>query len=197
VILRRFDLGDPWERSPAQPLIRSFGIGNRHELSWYLEGESSVQVSSLDEICHWLLQCEYVADLALFRETDFWQHPCTFEHLRKGDCEDHALWAWRKMRELGIDADFVSGKSRSLEGRIGGHAWVLFRDGGEEYLLEAVARNRSAMILPVHDARAHYLPHFAMRSDLQGFCFNGFLYSLADRVDEALSFPAPITSAAA
>jgi hypothetical protein len=45
----------------------------------------------------------------LFGEADFWQHPSTFERLRTGDCEDFAVWAWRKLIELGYDVDLVAG----------------------------------------------------------------------------------------
>src|SRR5205085_1473130 len=67
--------------------------------AWYFEGQSAVTVGSVDDVCEWLLECEYVHDPELFHEPDFWQHPRTFERLRKGDCEDHALWAWRKLVE--------------------------------------------------------------------------------------------------
>ena len=70
----------------------------------------SVPVQSIDDIVAWLQSCEYVTDLDLFHERDFWQHPGTFERLRRGDCEDFALWAWRKLAEVGIDAEFCVGR---------------------------------------------------------------------------------------
>jgi len=69
-----------------------------------LRGQSTVCVNDIAAICEWLADCEYVRDPV--HERDFWQHPKTFEQLRKGDCEDHALWAWRKLTELGIPAEF-------------------------------------------------------------------------------------------
>ena len=66
-------------------------------------------VKSLQEICEWLVGCDYADDEAFFNEPDFWQHPVMFEQTRKGDCEDHALWAWRKLVELGFEAELVRG----------------------------------------------------------------------------------------
>ena len=64
-------------------------------------------------------------------------HPRTFTG-PQGDCK-HALWAWRKLIELGHPAEFFVGQW--LEG--GGahhdcHAWVVFEQDGERFLLEAV-----------------------------------------------------------
>ena len=94
---------DPWARSPAVLPTRAFGRGSVRDFRWYFERESEVPVRSIDEVCDWLLGCAYVSDRELFNESDFWQHPGTFERLRQGDCEDYALWAWRKLVELGPD----------------------------------------------------------------------------------------------
>ena len=80
-----------------------------------------------------------------FGVDDVWQHPCEFERLRQGDCEDYALWAWRKLVELGVDAELVSGRWDVTREDAGHHAWVVYREGGSEFLLESVARTRSAM----------------------------------------------------
>ena len=50
----------------------AFGPGSRESFDKYFEGESSVRVSSIDDIVAWLRTCEYVSDLELFRERDFW-----------------------------------------------------------------------------------------------------------------------------
>ena len=88
----------------------AFGPGSRCDFSHYFEGESHVPVSSIDDIVKWLTSCEYVTDLALFHEQDVWQHPAAFEQLRRGDCEDFALWAWRKLAEVGVEAEFYVGR---------------------------------------------------------------------------------------
>ncbi len=105
----------------------AFGPGSERPFAQYFEGESSVRVASIEEIVAWLQTCEYVSDVELFRKRDVWQHPSAFEHLRRGDCEDFALWAWRKLGELGIDADFCVGRvdldrsaGHRLSARLGG-----------------------------------------------------------------------------
>jgi hypothetical protein len=99
--------------------------------------------------------CRYVSDQQLFRELDHWQHPCTFEQVQRGDCEDYALWAWRQLLQLGYDADFVVGRQvdRSPEGTVrphgARHAWVLFRQNGEEYLYEPAMKDRTKAVRPL------------------------------------------------
>ena len=83
-----------WRRYAASVPLHAYGLGARRDFSWYFEGRSTVDVASLDDIMAWLLGCVYARDRDLFRNPDYWQHPCNFEGLRKGDCEDFALWAW-------------------------------------------------------------------------------------------------------
>ena len=88
----------------------AFGPGSQRPFAEYFEGESSVRVGSIDGIVAWLQTCEYVTDLELFHKRDVWLHPGAFERLKRGDCEDFALWAWRKLAEIGIDAEFCVGR---------------------------------------------------------------------------------------
>jgi len=167
---------DPWERFPYRVPLNAFGSGNHHDFSWYLEGESRVSVATLEDIQEWLLGCEYVRDPELFREPDFWQHPTTFERLRQGDCEDHALWAWRKLLELGADVELVSGRTRRDDGSPGGaHVWLLLRENGETFLFETTAKAKHGMLRPLAEARGEYLPSFAIDRDRRRFAYNGYL----------------------
>ena len=121
----------------------------------------------------WLQTCEYVTDIELFHERDFWQHPGAFESRRRGDCEDFALWAWRKLAEVGVDAEFCVGRvicdDRPEIDRQ--HAWVVFRVDEAAFLFEPAARIRSRMIRPLADAMGEYVPHFAVnhRFDTNAF----------------------------
>ena len=99
-----------WEGVPMRVPARLFGPGSEQPFAQYFEGESGVPVESIDDIVAWLQSCEYVTDLEQFNQRDFWQHPRAFEQLRRGDCEDFALWAWRKLAEVGIDAEFCVGR---------------------------------------------------------------------------------------
>src|SRR6186997_2101769 len=115
-----------WKRLSLPVPIGAFGPGSQREFAHYFEGESGVRVESIDEIVEWLLTCQYMTDATQFNERDLWQHPIAFEQLRCGDCEDFALWAWRKLADIGIDAEFYVGRV-VLGGEPGTdrqHAWV-------------------------------------------------------------------------
>lgn len=171
---------DPWERVGTRVPLRSFGAGSTRDFRWYFEGESTVPVSSLDDLCEWLLGCEYARDQDLFHEADFWQHPRTLEHLRKGDCEDHSLWAWRKLVELGYEAKLVSGQTRHENG--GSHVWVVFRGDGEEYLLEATSTCTGRMIRRLAEVKDEYEPHFSVDHRFERSSYTGYLHALRRRI---------------
>jgi transglutaminase-like putative cysteine protease len=164
-----------WERVTMRVPASAFGPGSQQPFAQYFEGESSVRVGSIDDIVAWLQTCEYVTDLDLFHERDFWQHPRIFERLRRGDCEDFALWAWRKLAEVGIDAEFCVGRvicdDRPEIDRQ--HAWVVYRVNGTAFLFEPAARMPSRMIRPLADAMGEYVPHFAVNHRFETTAFVG------------------------
>jgi hypothetical protein len=132
-------------------------------------------VSSIEDICTWLLECEYAHDEVLFNEPDYWQHPRTFEHLRKGDCEDHALWAWRKLVELGYEAELIAGDWQPVGDTLGGHVWVRFSKGGQEFILETVGRSQERMIRSLSDAKSEYIPHAGIDQKFQRYAYCGYM----------------------
>jgi hypothetical protein len=158
-----------------------FGNGARHGFDWVFEGESTVAVASLDAILDWLAGCEYETDATLFREADYWQHPHTFEQFRRGDCEDFALWTWRKLVELGIDADLVIGRRVPPGAENSRHAWILFRYQDEEFLFEPVFRDRGEAVRHISTVRAQYIPEFGVSRDRGRFIFAGYAYFLQNR----------------
>ena len=93
--------------------------------------------------------------------------------LRRGDCEDFALWAWRKLAEVGIDAEFYVGRviCEDRPERDRQHAWVVYRLDGTAFLFEPAAQIPSQMIRPLTDAMGEYVPHFAVnhRFDTNAF----------------------------
>jgi hypothetical protein len=185
LLLRVMPADDPWQRVEYRVPVSRYGAGSRHDFSWYFEGQSLVHIRSLDELRDWLVGCEYVRDPELFHEADFWQHPRTFEQLRRGDCEDHALWAWRKLLELGYDADLVSGRCLPWQPGVpeaeGGHVWVVFRRDGQTYLLEAVSKSRERIIRLLDEARAEYRPEYGVDRQRRRFAFNGALHTMRER----------------
>lgn len=154
----------PWERLAIEVPATAFGPGSRVQFSRYFEGKSCVPAACLDDIVGWLEACQYVSDLDQFHERDVWQQPCAFEQRRRGDCEDFALWTWRKLIEIGMEAEFfvgriVCGGEPAIDRQ---HAWVVYRDGDDAYLFEPAARDRCRMIRPWSIVKDEYVPHFAV-----------------------------------
>jgi len=135
-----------------------------------------VRVRSIGDIVEWLQSCEYVTDLELFHKRDVWQHPNAFEKRRRGDCEDFALWAWRKLAEIGIDAEFCVGRMVVADDRPEidrQHAWVVFHVDETAFLFEPAARVGARMIRPLADATDEYVPHFAVNHRFETQAFVG------------------------
>jgi hypothetical protein len=170
-------IDDPWQRFEHDVPTELFGLGARHDFSWYLEGESDLEIATADELVEWLRTCTYESDSALFHEADFWQHPCTFERLRTGDCEDYALWSWRRLIELGYDAEFVAGRTRSTDAADPwktGHAWVLYRDDDRTYLLDAAGKRSGPCPAPLDSVRRGYLPEVSVDGRLKRYVYGGY-----------------------
>ena len=158
-----------YEREPMDVHHTKFGSGSRRPFNYYLEGKSEVTVQSVDEICRWLQQCDYVRDPDLFDQRDFWQHPEQFEELKKGDCEDHALWAWRKLYELNIPAEFVVGRAQWSDTSNGVHAWLTFEENGHFYIIETTHKKK---LIYARDAvQTQYHPWFSVDHHLKTYQF--------------------------
>lgn len=167
----RFD--DPWERVACDVPLHRFGSGAQHDFPWYFDGASTVEASTVDAAQAWLLDCAYARDPDLFREADFWQHPCTFEQLRRGDCEDFALWTWRRLVELGYDADLVAGHCAWWR-EASGHAWVVFHHDGTPHLFDPVLRDPARMIRPLDAVRDRYCPEVAVDRHFHRYAYAGY-----------------------
>ena len=168
---------DPWERFELSIAPHHFGVGSRQPFSWYFEGESAVSVATIEEICEWLRGCEYVSDLALFHDRDFWQHPRTFEQIRRGDCEDHALWSWRKLTELGYAAELIIGQFKRETYNDSGHVWVVFTANNQTFLLDAVAKDPTQLLRPLAEVRDEYVPHAGVDAAFQTWGYAGVIYT--------------------
>ena len=164
-MVREMGLSDsPWERVPMDVPATAFGPGSRWQFSHYFEGTSCVPATSIDDIVKWLGTCEYVSDIDQFHEQDLWQQPCAFEQRHRGDCEDFALWTWRKLIEIGIEAEFFVGRiacgdEPAIDRQ---HAWVVYRSRRDVYLFEPAARDEHRMIQPWSAVKDDYVPHFAV-----------------------------------
>lgn len=174
-LLRTVVLPDPWQRFPAAVPLQRYGAGACREFDWYFEGESCVPARTLAEVQAWLLGCEYRCDPDLFNEVDFWQHPLTFEQVRKGDCEDFALWAWRKLVRMGHEeAEFVAGQCVTPGGATTGHAWVCFEHEGCSCLLDGVLRDPGAMIRTLAEVQGEYIPEVSVDGRFRRYAYGGY-----------------------
>lgn len=162
-----------WEYVHKHVPLRFFGIGCKKDFAVYFDRPSSVQVRELSDVLDWLLSCSYVSDSVSRGTLDHWQHPVDFEASKAGDCEDHALWAWRKLVELGYKAEFVAGK-RVRQGNASSHAWVIWRHEGCLYLLEATAKQKDRAIKTQGEALTEYVPFVAVDEQLKRKVYMGF-----------------------
>ncbi|MEM9664279.1 MAG: hypothetical protein AAF970_05050 [Bacteroidota bacterium] len=178
LLLHTVQLDDPWKRQPHPVPLAIYGLGATHSFSWYLEGESRVDVACFRDVIGWLQQCLYVSDATLYHQSDFWQHPTVFERLRQGDCEDFALWAWRKLAELDYEVEFVAGRVRSETGALQGHAWVHLHLDARSYVLDAVLDTPPLMLRPMDTVRMEYLPEVSVDAQLQRYAYHGYYQQL-------------------
>lgn len=103
-------------------------------MSRYVSGSLSNSFESIDELNRFLGTCKYVPDIEQFGRPDWWLPPEEFERMKKGDCEDYSLYAWRQLSNMGYSARFVVGRTRE-----GGHAWVNLEKDGKQYLVEPLS----------------------------------------------------------
>jgi hypothetical protein len=99
----------------------------------YVSRPLRIQCSNLAEISAFLQHCRQISDKEAFGKDDYWLPPDEFEKLKKGDCDDFALWTWRQLMQMGYSARFVAGKFGFYGG---GHAWVTFQCNGKSYIAD-------------------------------------------------------------
>jgi predicted transglutaminase-like cysteine proteinase len=120
------------------------GIRRRHRLAQpdlpfgrFFSQPLGHKCASIENVRSFLRTCRYASDQRLFGKEDYWCPPEEFERLRRGDCEDFALWTWRQLLALGYEVRFVGG-SAGFYGD--GHAWLTVKIGTQHYMLEPQAR---------------------------------------------------------
>ncbi|MEM7332719.1 MAG: transglutaminase domain-containing protein [Chloroflexota bacterium] len=145
-----------------------FGTGSERPMTRYLEDGTKTEINSLDELTAWLQTCTYERDIHQFGKDDHWLLPSEFEATKLGDCEDHALWAWQKLKKLGIQAEFVTGTYLTHRNEFGGHAWIMLRKDDQIYVYETVNKSGS-MLIPWEKAKKKYFPGLSINHNLQTF----------------------------
>jgi hypothetical protein len=124
-------------RRVSQPFHRRRGVHPSFPMGRYVSQPLAVKCETIEDVRQFLRTCVAMSDGELFGKRDYWQPPDEFERLKKGDCDDFALWTWRQLLSMGYDARFVGGKV----GRYGiGHAWVTYSENGKCFLVEPTRR---------------------------------------------------------
>jgi len=160
---------DPWHSIEIRNPEICWDYGK--DFQSFLIGKSRYDVDGIYDICKWLRQCDYVRDIQLFGVVDHWQHPSVFEENRKGDCEDHALWAWRKILNLGAEAEFMIG---SFRGEV--HAWVTFDWNNSLTVFECTEKASAGQMLRRSDeAKSDYIPYFSIDGNMVRRLYAGAL----------------------
>jgi hypothetical protein len=98
--------------------------------------------------------------------------------VRRGNCRARALWAWRKLSELGFDPEFVVGVWAPSSRQQGPHAWVRYSRDGRDYLLETTERTATAMVRPLERVRVEYVPHFSVRPSGRTHVYRAFVSAM-------------------
>ena len=176
--LLRTTQDNTWQRYQCRVPLHIYGAGSRRKFDWYLEGRLDSGPMDLSRMTQWLCHCEYATDDELFNERDVWQHPMTFERLRKGDCEDFSLWVWRKLLEQGMEAEFVAGWMLKSGNTYSGHTWVLFEEDDVQYLFDPVATDRCRMIRRLSDVSCWYVPQVSVDHALTQYVYGGYYRQL-------------------
>lgn len=157
-----------------------FGRGSLRPFPEYFDGVSTVEVASVADVEHWLLGCHYASDQQLFGTPDHWLHPGEFEQIRMGDCDDHALWAWRKLVELGHPTSFVAGRWDGEFDDDELHTWLLTKLDGAEKLVETTSKTVGEMVRPFEEVRGAYRPFFAVNERFETRAYLGAVQDFFD-----------------
>lgn len=170
-------MADPWERLHFAVPSRSFGAEAPEDWRAFLSAPSTVQVLSMEDIRGFLLGCRSTLQDPP-HGTGPWPTLEAFELSRSGDCTAHASWAWRKLVDLGYDAELVGGRTAPFAPEDDRHAWVVFRENGTEYLLEAVVKDTERLVRPLAAVKDRYRPEVGVDSRGARFAFAGAVVSM-------------------
>lgn len=111
-------------------------LGNTFSWKRFFRKPLTETPKTLSDIEAFLTSCTYLSDEETRGCADYWEPPDIFEERKTGDCEDHAIWAWRQLHDMGIRSRLVLGLCKT------GHAWVHIFVNGRVYLLEATQKKQ-------------------------------------------------------
>ena len=182
LVVRHLATAQRWERIDTEERPEYYTARTATDFADYLRGSSDVRVASAADVERWLRECEYVRTPE--RPDDWTVRPATFERERRGNCFDHAIWAWRQLRALGHDAELVIG--RIVPAKPVRHAWVIVRGptGGE--LWEATTKDGDRMARALSEvAPDEYWPELGIGADGRRFLYGGYLPRMLEDMERA------------
>lgn len=146
------------------PRVRAYDTRKGRSLSKSFEHYLEATLRPLarwEEVRDFLTGCLYAKDDVEHARRDVWLHPEDFERSLKGDCEDHALWAFVQLVRLKWDVRFTVGIWDGV-----GHAWLTVYREAKIFLLEATEK-RGERILFEATSRAPYEPVWSVDARLR------------------------------
>ncbi len=167
----------PWSSIAVSFSPNLMGYRCVKDINIYLDGKSKVSVDTLEAIQDWLKDCHYKARVDADELSLEWQHPLEFENTRGGHCVDYALWCWRKLNEIGMEAQLMLGE-RLRDGEYRQHGWIVYEKQGKEYLFEPLPVSRNNMVENFHIVRSNYIPWLSITSELNCLLFAGYISAL-------------------
>ncbi len=169
------------ERQNHPLVVSSVDLDTRKhssDLSWFFQRKLAFNGCSLRDVSAFLATCKGVTDLDQFGQREWWIHPADFEKSKKGDCEDHALFAWRVLHEMGRDVRLMLGRARKS-----GHAWVQLYEEECSFILETTAKQDT-----YPELESGYTPEHSFQRTADG---RFIMYSHKPHVIEAAKCPKP------
>ena len=124
--------------------------------TWFMR--SYVPSPTRSPLMAWLFvltQFRYVDDTKQYGFNDVWQLAQETNQLRQGDCEDTSILLADWLEASGFETRVVLGLARGT-----GHAWVVLRAEGHEYILETTGDRAN---FRRHPPRTELLPEYIPR----------------------------------
>lgn len=167
-------IDDAYEHMSTSVPRTRHGAPEQRTFADYLAGPSNVAVNTLGDIESFLRGCTYITSPA--RDSDWTKLASHFEMHRCGNCLDHSLWAWRKLRELGHPAEIVVGIVDPGEVPLVRHAWIVFRHEEQRVRLETIVKEAELpMVQRIRPQVDEYWPEIGISRDGVPFGYAGML----------------------
>ena len=167
-------IGDAYDRMSTPVAHARHGAPQPGAFVDYLAGPSNIVVTSLSEIETFLRGCTYVTSPT--RDANWTTLASHFEVERSGNCLDHSLWAWRKLRELGQPAELVVGVVDTNQVPLMRHAWVVFQQQQQRVRIETIVKEAELpMVQQIRPQADEYWPEIGVSRDGEPFVYAGMV----------------------